>query len=202
MSTTFQIRLATPQDAPALQAIYAPYVLETPISFEVKPPTVEGMRERIEKGLVAYPWLVCEVEKSGVVGYVYASKHRERAAYQWGVDVTVYVHPTTQRGGVARGLYTSLLALLRLQGFYNAYAGIALPNSASVGLHEALGFKAIGVYPQTGYKLGKWHDVGWWELALQPHADDPATPRPLPDIFELTIWEAALREGESLLRLQ
>lgn len=198
MSSTPRIRLATPQDASAIQAIYAPYVRDTAISFEMVPPTVIEMAERIEKGLTFFPWLVCEREQGEIIGYVYASKHRERAAYQWGVDVTVYVHAAAQRGGVGRGLYSSLFALLRLQGFYNAYAGIALPNEPSVRLHESLGFVPIGIYHQTGYKLGRWHDVGWWELALQPHTENPLPPRPLPDILTQSESLRALQKGPAL----
>lgn len=195
------IRLATPQDAPAIQAIYAPFVQETAVSFEVDVPTIAEMAGRMEKGLTLFPWLVCERESGGVVGYVYASRHRERAAYQWGVDVTVYVHPEGRRGGVGRGLYTALFALLRLQGFYHAYAGIALPNVASVALHESLGFTPIGIYHQTGYKLGKWHDVGWWELVLQPHIENPLPPRRVETLLQHPEWDLSLRSGERLIHL-
>jgi L-amino acid N-acyltransferase YncA len=195
------IRLATPDDAPAIQAIYAPFVRETIVSFEIEVPTVGEMAGRIENGLTRFPWLVCEREDGFVAGYVYASKHRERAAYQWGVDVTVYVHPEARRGGVGRGLYTSLFALLRLQGFYNAYAGIALPNPASVALHESLGFTSIGIYHQTGYKLGKWHDVGWWEIVLQPRADHPTQPHSLGEIRNHSDWQRSIQSGLSWIRL-
>jgi phosphinothricin acetyltransferase len=168
------IRLATEQDAAQIQAIYASIVRETAISFEFDPPTVEEMRQRIRKTLERLPWLVYE-DRGAILGYVYASPHRERAAYQWSVDVSVYVRADARRSGVGRALYTSLFRLLALQGYYNAYAGISLPNPASVSLHESLGFRPVGVFQAVGYKFGKWHDVGWWQLALQ---DRPASPKP------------------------
>ena len=123
------------------------------------------------------PWLVWE-EDGRVLGYAYASGHRARAAYQWCVEVSVYVHPDARRGGIARRLYTELFERLREQGFYNAYAGITLPNPASVGFHEAMGFRPIGVYPKIGYKFGRWHDVGWWSLRLRDDDEEPAPPKP------------------------
>jgi phosphinothricin acetyltransferase len=195
------IRLASEQDAAAIQAIYAPYVRETVISFEAEPPDVETMRERICKILEMFPWLVCEYDGE-IVGFAYASRHRERHAYQWSVDATVYVRRGLQRSGVGRGLYTSLFALLRLQGFFNAYAGIALPNDASVGLHRALGFQPVGVYEHVGYKLGKWHSVAWMGLTLQPPAESPAPPRPLPEIITHPDAQIALNSGLSAIRLK
>ncbi len=196
-----KIRLATEADAPAVQAIYAPYVQNTAISFERDSPDVETMRERIHKGLTAFPWLVCGTGAGDIAGYVYATKHRERAAYQWSVDVTVYIDPHFHRLGIGRGLYTSLFQLLRMQGFYHAYAGVTLPNDGSVGLHTALGFQPVGVYQGVGYKLGTWHDVSWWSLLLQPLPDKPAAPRPLPDILNEPEWQTALTVGLSLVRL-
>jgi phosphinothricin acetyltransferase len=193
------IRLITEADADAVQAIYAPYVHNTAISFELEPPDVKEMRHRIRKTLVMYPWLVCE--QGETVGYAYASQHRERAAYQWSVDVAVYAAPQYQRAGVGRGLYTSLFALLRLQGFFNAFAGIALPNDASVGLHMALGFQPIGVYRAVGFKLGKWHDVSWWGLPLQPPHPTPMPPRPLSEIIDKSEATTALNAGLSHIRL-
>ena len=197
MSST--IRLATEADAEAIQAIYAPYVRVTAISFELEPPDVAEMRTRISKTLALFPWLVCENSEGQVVGYAYASRHRDRAAYQWSVDAAVYVDLRTHRTGVGRGLYTSLFALLRLQGFYNVYAGIALPNEASVGLHKAVGFQPVGVYHGVGYKLGKWHDVSWWSLTLQPSAVEPAAPRPITEISGSPAGQSALDAGLPLI---
>ena len=161
-----RIRFAELSDAAAIQAIYAPNVRSTAISFELVPPSVEEMAGRIARISQQYPWLVCEVD--GVVaGYVYACQHRERAAYRWAVDVTVYIDAAYWRRGIGRALYTSLIALLGQQGYTRAYAGITLPNAGSVGVHEAVGFERVAIYPQVGFKLGQWRDVGWWQLVLR-----------------------------------
>ena len=193
------IRLATEHDAGQLQAIYAPNVRDTAISFELVPPTVDEMRQRIRKTLEQLPWVVCE-HQGEVLGYAYASVHRDRAAYQWSVDVSVYIHPPSRRSGVGRAVYSSLLKLLEIQGFYNAYAGITLPNAASVGLHEAMGFQPVGVYRAVGYKLGVWHDVGWWQLALRERSSPPTLPSDLGVMRTSAQWDTALATGLPLLR--
>ena len=193
------IRLATERDAEQVAAIYAPNVTDSIISFELEPPTAHQMRRRIQDTLQRYPWLVCE-RQGRVLGYTYAGAHGSRAAYQWSVDVSVYVHQQAHRRGVGRGLYTSLLAALKLQGFYNAYAGATLPNPASVGLHESVGFRAVGVYRGVGYKLGGWHDVVWWHVQLRERQTDPAPPADLAWVLGSEEWEAALTSGVSLLR--
>jgi L-amino acid N-acyltransferase YncA len=194
------IRLATAHDAEQIQAIYAPIVRDTAISFELVPPTVDEMRQRIIKTLEHLPWIVC-TSRGEVLGYAYASAHRSRAAYQWSVDVSVYIHASTRRSGVGRAIYTSLFTLLALQGFYNAYAGITLPNPGSVGLHEAMGFHPVGIYRAVGYKLGVWHDVGWWQRTLQEHTLSPASPTNLRHIRPAETWETALAAGLACLRL-
>ena len=190
------IRVARVEDAAEILAIYAPVVKTTAISFEVDPPSLATMQQRITAILQTHPWLVYEHQEH-ICGYAYASRHRERAAYQWSADVTVYVHPEWRRRGVGHALYTSLLAVLRLQGFFNAYAGITLPNPASVGVHESVGFRPLGVYREVGYKLGAWHDVGWWSLALRPKVPDPEPPIAFPDAVHLDRFQAALEAGTS-----
>lgn len=165
VAMNYNVRVATPADASAIQAIYAPMVLNTAISFELTPPTVDEMAERIAATLPMYPYLVAKMN-GDVVGYAYASQHRAREAYRWSVDVTVYVDPAVHRKGVGRALYQRLLPLLEKQGFHTAYAGIALPNAGSIGIHEALGFTHIGTYPEVGYKHGQWHSVGYWRKPL------------------------------------
>jgi phosphinothricin acetyltransferase len=193
------IRLATRSDAPAAAALYAPYVTGAVISFEAVPPSSEEMAERIAATLVYAPYLV--YEKDGeVLGFAYAARHRERAAYRWSVDVSVYVHPRAHRQGVGRALYTSLFALLRLQGFYAAHAGITLPNPSSVGLHEAVGFVPVGVYRSVGFKMGGWQDVGWWQLPLRDRTGEPAPPLSLAEAQARPEWPAAMGAGLGLLR--
>lgn len=125
------------------------------------------------------PWLVADDPDGGVIGYAYAAKHRERAAYRWSVDCSVYITAKAQRRGVGRLLYGELLPVLRGLGYFRVFAGIALPNPPSVGLHESVGFKPVGVYRRVGYKYGAWHDVGWWQLSLRDvdaSAGPPAEP--------------------------
>lgn len=159
------IRSAAGADAAALQAIYAPIVETTAISFEEVPPTVAEMAERVEATLRSYPYLVAE-NGGRVVGFAYASQHRARAAYRRSVDVTVYVAEHVRGAGVGRALYGALLPMLAERGFHAAFGGIALPNPGSVALHEAMGFEPVGVYREVGFKLGRWHDVGWWQRLL------------------------------------
>ncbi|AIE83959.1 arsinothricin resistance N-acetyltransferase ArsN1 family B [Fimbriimonas ginsengisoli] len=168
----FDIRTATLDDAPGMLAIYSPYVLNTPVSFEEVPPSMEEMAARMSSG---FPWLAADRDGE-LLGYAYGSRHRDRAAYRWSVDVTVYVSPNARRMGVARALYSKLLDQLREQGFYNAFAGIALPNEASVGFHESMGFHLVGIYRNVGFKCGQWHDVGWWQKELMPPSDNPPEP--------------------------
>jgi phosphinothricin acetyltransferase len=191
------IRLATLADAEQVQAIYSPHC-STPTSFELAPPSVAEMRGRLAKVLEQYPWLVCE-DRGEILGYAYAGPHRERAAYRWSVDTSAYV--ARLRCGIGRALYTSLFALLRLQGFINAYAGVTLPNPSSVCLHEAMGFQPVGVYRQVGYKCGAWHDVAWYQLLLQPRPLEPALPKALNEVRHSAEWDAALSAGVLLLHL-
>ena len=160
------IRHADPAaDAAACAAIYAPYVNDTVISLEEVPPTSEQMGHRIARITGRYPWLVAE-DDGEIAGYAYAGPHRERAAYRWASDVTVYLSPAHFRRGIGSALYTALFDLLVFQGVYVACAGVTLPNEGSVGLHESIGFLPVGVYRRVAWKFGSWHDVGWWQLQL------------------------------------
>lgn len=189
------IRLARPDDAAAMVTIYAPYVTDTVISFEMVPPDEAEMAQRLAKTLARFPWLVAMCD-GDVAGYAYAGQHRERAAYQWSADVSVYVHKALRRRGIGRALYSPLFDILRAQGYYNIYAGIALPNPASVALHEAMGMTPVGVYRHVGYKAGMWHDVGWWEGVLQEPSADPPPPRALLDVATVATWDGWLAHEE------
>jgi L-amino acid N-acyltransferase YncA len=193
MTAGVAIRMAGVGDAAAIAGIYRPYVTGAVTSFEVTPPGAAEMAGRIETVLALAPWLVALDDAGAPIGYAYASRHAERAAYQWSVDVTVYVREGDHRRGVGRALYGALFPLLGLQGFYVAHAGITLPNAGSVGLHESFGFRPVGVYPAVGWKLGAWRDVGWWQLPLQERPATPAPPRPLAEAQELPAWPASLR---------
>jgi phosphinothricin acetyltransferase len=153
------------RDGAACAAIYAPYVTGSVVSFEEEAPGAAEMTRRIAATTATHPWIVAERD-GAVAGYAYASRHRDRAAYRWAADVAVYVDARHHGAGVGRELYAELLEQLRGRGLRWACAGIALPNPASVGLHEAFGFEPVGVYREIGFKAGGWHDVGWWQLDL------------------------------------
>ena len=172
------IRLAHASDGAAVAGIYRPAVTDNATSFEVDAPDAAEMARRIDTTLERTPWLVFE-QRGVVVGYAYAGRHRERAAYQWSVEVSAYVHEHARRAGIARRLYGALFDLLTLQEYRTALAGITLPNDASVGLHRALGFAPVGVFERVGYKFGRWHDTYWLARPLAPHSSDPPAPVPL-----------------------
>ena len=165
-----KIRIASADDAEAIAAIYAPIVRDTTISFEWTPPSAAEFRSRISKTLAKYPWLVAVDAGDQVAGYVYASGHRDPPSYQWSVNTSVYIRDDSRGQGVGTRLYAALFEHLVALGHHRAFAGIALPNQASVALHESIGFEPIGVYRAVGYKFGAWRDVGWWQKALRPLA--------------------------------
>ena len=167
------------RDAEAIAAIYAPYVTDTVVSFEDVPPTAAEVAARVERLTETHAWVVAD-HGGEILGYAYGCPHRERAAYRWATEVSVYVDPRHKRRGAGRGLYQALLGLLADRGYRIAVAGIALPNDASVGLHEACGFKPVGVYRGIGFKHGTWWDVGWWQLDLASNAGDGDPPEPGP----------------------
>ncbi|MEK7224579.1 MAG: N-acetyltransferase family protein [Bacteroidota bacterium] len=185
------IRPANVDDADEILAIYAPYIATTSFTFETEVPSVEAFAKRIESYLINWPWLVYEVDEK-IAGYAYATRHRERTAYQWCTESSIYIHDDFQRRGVAHALYTALFDILKIQGFRNVYAVINLPNDRSVAFHESCGFKYFATYEKVGYKLGKWKNVGWWRLILNEFGDEPAPPirfselnkNFLPEIFD------------------
>jgi L-amino acid N-acyltransferase YncA len=193
------IRLARDTDAGPMLEIYAPLVRETPISFELEPPSLEEFGGRVRRITERTPWLVWDADGE-IWGYAYGGPFRARPAYQWAVETTVYVAGPHRGKGVARALYTALLNGLRLAGYHRAYAGITLPNPASVATHERLGFEPVGVFRGAGFKLGRWHDVGFWQLALQQVAGPPAPPRTLREVATLAEWSGGLRAAEAGLR--
>ena len=162
---TATLRAATVSDAAAIQAIYAPIVETTAISFEEDVPSVEEMARRIATYSQTHPYLVAERDGE-ILGYAYGSKHRDRAAYRLSCDATIYVADTARRQGVGKTLYTALLPALAERGYHAAFAGITLPNPGSVAVHESVGFTKVGIYHEVGCKFGQWHDVGWWQRVL------------------------------------
>jgi L-amino acid N-acyltransferase YncA len=166
------------RDAAACAAIYAPHVEASPTSFEELPPSAEEMAGRIDRVCATHPWLVAE-NGAEVLGYAYSCRHRERPAYRWAADVSVYVADRQRGQGLGRRLYETLFERLRGQRFQIACAGITLPNEPSVALHRRLGFAEVGVYRRIGWKAGAWRDVGWYELELLPAGAEPPL-EPLP----------------------
>lgn len=166
------LRTAAPDDAAALLAIYAPIVRDTSISFETQVPTTAEFAARIAAVLERHQWLVAEQAAGALVGYAYGGPHRARAAYRYATETSVYVAPEAQGAGVGRALYEQLFADLVRLGYFHAYAGITLPNSASDHLHHACGFTEIGRFPRVGFKHGRWHDVGWYHRELRAGLPD------------------------------
>ena len=193
------IRVATEDDAPGMLEIYGPVVRETAISFETHPPDTEEFCGRIRASLEQRLWLVCE--SNGVIaGYAYATQFNPREAYIWSVEVSVYVHPEFHRRGIGRALYASLFRCLALQGYCTTVARITLPNPASVALHESMGFQAVGVNRGIGFKHGQWHDVGIWQMEIQPLPRNPKAPRPFVILTHTEEWSAALSCGKGLIK--
>ena len=167
------IRPATLEDATAILEIYSPYIKNTGITFETEVPTIEEFTERIRDIKSKFPYLVCEIDGK-VAGYTYASKHREKSAYKYSVEVSIYVDLNYHRKGIGKALFTNLFEALETYNYYTAYSGITLPNEKSIGLHKAFGFHEIGTYHNVGYKNGRWHDVVWLEKPLKEYGT-PAT---------------------------
>ena len=159
------IRPATAADAARCAGIYAPYVTDSWVSFERDPPDATEMARRIADYGASHGWLVAEVGGE-IAGYAYGSPHRTREAYATSADVAIYLDAAFARSGIGRRLYGALFPILKNRDVHAIFAGIALPNDASIGLHEAMGFKPIGIYREVGWKMDGWRDVGWWQRLL------------------------------------
>ncbi len=170
------VRDASEDDAPACARIYAPYVRETAVSFEDEPPTAAQMAQRIEAASRMHAWLVLE-DEGRVVGYAYGGPHQTRAAYRFSCEVSVYVERGRRRTGSGRALYEALFERLAARGYLMVVAGMTLPNEASAGLHQAMGFEPVGIYRRIGWKFGAWHDVAWMQRALGVEHEPPLEPR-------------------------
>ncbi|GAB2026932.1 N-acetyltransferase family protein [Lactovum odontotermitis] len=184
-----KFRLACPADAPEILDIYRPYVENTAITFEYDPPSTEEFSARIEKTLDKYPYIVAEDDTSGkLAGYAYASRFRERIAYDWDVELSIYISGNQRRQGLGKQLYQKLFAILEAQGMKKLYANITWPNPESIGFHEALGFSEVGLFKNCGYKFGQWYGTIFLELDL--NADKAVEPvRWLPSLTETEITE-------------
>lgn len=198
-SPQLHIRLASTDDADGIRAVYAPFV-DTPVTFEEEAPSCEAYRERIAEICEKYPCLVAE-EDGRVVGFAYAHELRERIAFQWNAELSVYLAPAAQGQGVGSRLYAALLELLRLTGIKAVYGVVTSPNPASERLHRAFGFALMGVQPHAGFTCGAWHDVAWYVREIAPFEDAPAPPAPFPSYASAhpdQVSEVIARANESL----
>jgi L-amino acid N-acyltransferase YncA len=180
-----EIRVAIASDAKEIRDIYAPNIIHTAYTFETEVPSVAEFEQRIKKYTEKFPWLVCLVNGK-IAGYVYATSHRDREAYQWTCESSVYIHDDFKGKGIGKRLYAVLFELLKQEGYKTIYAGITLPNDASVLLHEKCGFKHFATYENVGYKLGAWQKVGWWKLQINDYDQKPSPPLKFSEMDPLT----------------
>ena len=201
MTADARIRVATPADAAAVRDIYAPFCESSPVTFEERAPGEAEMADRIESTLETYPWLVCELD-GRIVGYAYASRLRKRRAYQWTVELSVYVAESARQSGVGRALYESLFAVLERQGVRDGYAVTTVPNPETERFHERLGFERCVDFPAIGYTEGEWHDVVWWRRPIGEKTAEPEPITPLPALrarIDDADWERLVRTGADAL---
>ena len=194
------IRLAKRSDVPGILEIYAPFILETSVTFEEIVPDEASFWERIQGIMAELPYLVCEID-GRIAGYAYATGYRSRASYRWSKEVTVYIHPDFHRRGVADALYTSLHEMAKYQGVANMLAIITMPNKPSVGFHEHFGYVKCGEFSKVGYKMNQWQNVGWFELFLQDENEAPKDRIiPLNEITGLPVFQEAIQNGLNKLK--
>jgi phosphinothricin acetyltransferase len=190
-----KIRIAEERDTEAVLKIYKPFIENTPVSFETSVPTLSEFWNRIQTILTENPWLVCEID-GDIAGYAYAGNHRIRASYQWTKEVSVYIQPSFRRCGIAKGLYTTLIGILKFQGVHSTLAGITLPNANSVRFHQRMGFREIGTYTDVGFKFGTWHCVSWWEHLNHNQKYNQANAlKPLENVMNTPEWDAMIKKG-------
>jgi L-amino acid N-acyltransferase YncA len=198
MENTFEIRLINEADAHVVLTIYKYYVDHTNISFEYEAPSIEEYIQRISVNTEKYPWLVC-LNNNNIVGFSYGSTHRYRTAYQWSPESTIYLAPEFHKKGLGRILYKTLFEILKLQGYYNVFAGVALPNQKSIVFHQAMGFEEIGIFKKVGYKHGNWHDTHWFQLSLNEYKPNPTTPQLFKDIVQTNEFVTIMNSANTQL---
>ena len=198
MNPQFKIKLAEETDYAGMLKVYAPNVINTAVTFEYEVPSLEEYTERIKKISSHYACLVC-VQNGEVAGYAYGSVHRVKTAYQWSTESTIYVDPKYHGQGIARILYHALLSVLELQGFINVYAGVTTPNPQSEKFHLAMGFAEIAVFERIGYKLGKWHDLKFFEMYLAEHSTNPTAPVSIDKVKDSKVFQEILDNANKTL---
>lgn len=198
MNNDYTIRLIQEPDLDEVLNIYKYYVDNTVISFEYEAPTKEEYLQRIKTNSSNYAWLVC-VKGTEIVGFAYGSTHRYRTAYQWSPESTIYIKHQFHSKGIGKILYKTLFEILKLQGYFHVFAGIAIPNNKSVALHQSLGFEEIGTFKNVGYKLGNWHSTQWFQLNLSVEYNHPSTPKKTMEILDTMEYLSILRNANSML---
>lgn len=174
-------RMADVSDAEELLSIYKPYVTDTAITFEYEVPSVEEFKNRIKETLEGYPYIVCEY-KDKIVGYAYAHRYGERAAFQWDVELSIYLDMNYKSLGIGKILYNKVIEILKLQNVQNIYACITSANDKSIKFHEKMGFEFIGIFKDTGYKFDKWYDITWFGMRVKDKNEKPAKVKNIKDI--------------------
>lgn len=192
------IRVVKKDDAAAMLEIYSPFILNSGITQEITVPSIEEFQKRISETLELRPWIVCEIN-GDVAGYAYAGKYRDRKGYQWCTEPSVYISEKYLRNNIAHSLYTALFEILEILGYINAYAVITLPNDRSISFHEKFGFEYLTTYKNVGYKLGQWHDVGWWSYTIKAHNDNPSEPTRFTTI-DHSVLEKIFLQASSLIK--
>lgn len=195
------LRPATVYDAPSMLAIYGPFVTDTTVTAEYDVPSASEFTGRIERFTKKTPWLICEIQGK-VAGYAYAAPHRERAAYQWSVETSIYVDPAYHRMGIATALYSALFELLYLQGYYSIYVGITSPNPKSISFHQSMGFEYSGTYRKSMYKFGEWRDVTWMGKSLREHSGEPSKTLLYSEIEDTDEFSKILRKTEKRINMK
>ncbi|WP_010238846.1 GNAT family N-acetyltransferase [Clostridium arbusti] len=198
MNSNTEIRLATKADSASILNIYAPFITDTVITFEYEVPTMSEFTERMTNVQKKYPWLVCEIDDK-IVGYAYASQFAERAAFKWSVDFSIYIDPVYQKRKIGRALYFSLFELLKLQGYYNAYAKITSPNIKSENLHKSMGFQPVGIYKNIAFKFGSWHDLICYSLKLMDYPKDVKETKSIDEIAITDRFHQILKKAEEII---
>lgn len=198
MNNSLELRLIDNADTQAVLDIYRYYVENTAISFEYEAPSLEEHQQRINTNTINYPWLVC-LYNNKIIGFAYGSTHRYRTAYQWSPEATIYLAPDFHTKGFGRILYETLFSLMKLQGYYNVFAGVALPNEKSLCFHQALGFKEIGTFKNVGFKHGHWHDTHWFQLILHATSEKPLNPKLLKEAAEEDQFKHIIADANQLL---
>ncbi|MEN6596122.1 MAG: N-acetyltransferase family protein [Clostridiaceae bacterium] len=195
--TEYSIRRARESDAEELLAIYAPYVTDTPVTFEYEVPSLAEFTGRIRSVSADYPYLVCE-RGGKIAGYAYAHRYKERAAYQWDAELSVYLEGGSRGRGLGKSFYTALMELLPLQNVKNVYGCVLCPNESSERLHDSLGFSRVGVFRSTGYKCGAWRDVVWFEKQIAPYDSEPEPFRSIQTVDRDAIERVLRRASDAL----